>query len=179
MHSCVVCPPPAPCHVHYPSSDTSLSIQYDSCKALQTANAFAHGVPIVTCTVAYWLHLHCSLHNISLARLHIRSCHCTSTLCRLVLKRCSPLQMGKVHFGIILGWSVVQSMVLYFVVNQIASNEGSQQRALDLYSCCCITGYGMVPLLIVSIAVLLVPRWVAETSTCPHLHTCTVVSAYL
>lgn len=28
-------------------------------------------------------------------------------------------QMGKLHFGIILGWSVVHSMVLWFLVNNV------------------------------------------------------------
>jgi amino acid transporter len=64
------------------------------------------------------------------------------------------------HFGVLLGWSVVQSIVLWFIVNQIASNEAAEHRALDLYSCCCIMGYGMVPLLLLSVAVLLLPRWV-------------------
>lgn len=67
--------------------------------------------------------------------------------------------MGKVHFGVLLGWSVVQSVVLWFMVNQIASNEAAEHRALDLYSCCCIVGYGMVPLLVLSVAVLFTPRW--------------------
>jgi hypothetical protein len=68
------------------------------------------------------------------------------------------LQLGKMHFGVLLGWSVVQSGVLWFVVNQIASNEAAEHRALDLYSCCCIVGYGMVPLILLSVAVLLTPR---------------------
>jgi hypothetical protein len=68
------------------------------------------------------------------------------------------MQMGKVHFGVLLGWSVVQSIVLWFMVNQIASNEAAEHRALDLYSCCCIVGYGMVPLLVLSVAVLFTPR---------------------
>lgn len=63
------------------------------------------------------------------------------------------------HFGVLLGWSVVQSIVLWFVVNQIASNEAAEHRALDLYSCCCIVGYGMLPLILLSVAVLLTPRW--------------------
>lgn len=75
---------------------------------------------------------------------------------------CVMLQMGKVHFGVLLGWSVVQSIVLWFMVNQIASNEAAEHRALDLYSCCCIVGYGMVPLLVLSIAVLFTPRWVQQ-----------------
>lgn len=41
---------------------------------------------------------------------------------------------------------------------QVASNDGSGQKALDLYSCCCVTGYGMVPLILVSAALLLVPK---------------------
>eukprot|EP00879_Flechtneria_rotunda_P024268 GHRR01025720.1.p1 GENE.GHRR01025720.1~~GHRR01025720.1.p1 ORF type:complete len:154 (+),score=53.10 GHRR01025720.1:403-864(+) len=53
------------------------------------------------------------------------------------------LLLGKVHFGVLLGWSVAQSILLWFVVNQIASNEAAEHRALDLYSCCCIVGYGM------------------------------------
>eukprot|EP00775_Hariotina_reticulata_P010855 gene10855-11009_t len=68
------------------------------------------------------------------------------------------LLLGKVHFGVLLGWSVVQSILLWFVVNQIASNEAAEHRALDLYSCCCIVGYGMVPLIFLSIAVLLTPK---------------------
>jgi hypothetical protein len=66
--------------------------------------------------------------------------------------------MGRVHFGVLLGWSVAQSVVVYFVANQVASNDGSGQRGLDLYSCCCVTGYGMVPLILVNLALLLVPR---------------------
>lgn len=79
---------------------------------------------------------------------HVVCCFCL---------RCA-VQMGKVHFGVLLGWSVVQSIVLWFMVNQIASNEAAEHRALDLYSCCCIVGYGMVPLLVLSVAVLFTPR---------------------
>eukprot|EP00882_Tetradesmus_deserticola_P024425 GHRQ01026693.1.p1 GENE.GHRQ01026693.1~~GHRQ01026693.1.p1 ORF type:complete len:226 (+),score=97.06 GHRQ01026693.1:405-1082(+) len=68
------------------------------------------------------------------------------------------LLLGKMHFGVLLGWSVVQSVVLWFVVNQIASNEAAEHRALDLYSCCCIVGYGMLPLIVLSVGVLLTPK---------------------
>ncbi|KAF8069527.1 yipf5 [Scenedesmus sp. PABB004] len=68
------------------------------------------------------------------------------------------LLLGKMHFGVLLGWSAVQSGVLWFVVNQIASNEASEHRALDLYSCCCIVGYGLLPLILLSLGVLLMPR---------------------
>lgn len=84
--------------------------------------------------------------------------YCRQGLCQCGCDLYVVLQMGKVHFGVLLGWSVVQSIVLWFMVNQIASNEAAEHRALDLYSCCCIVGYGMVPLLVLSVAVLFTPR---------------------
>jgi hypothetical protein len=69
--------------------------------------------------------------------------------------------MGKLHFGIILGWSVVQSVALYFVVNQLAGADSSEKKALDLYSCCCLVGYCMAPICLASAVGLMVPRWAA------------------
>lgn len=80
--------------------------------------------------------------------------------------------MGKVHFGVVLGWSVLQSTVLYFIVNQIAGSSGggmsgggggavdSDTKGLDLYSCCCVTGYGLLPLILHAAAVLLIRKCV-------------------
>eukprot|EP00878_Enallax_costatus_P008723 GHUV01009117.1.p1 GENE.GHUV01009117.1~~GHUV01009117.1.p1 ORF type:complete len:226 (+),score=51.57 GHUV01009117.1:693-1370(+) len=68
------------------------------------------------------------------------------------------LLMAKVHFGVLLGWTLVQSIVLWFIVNQISSSEAAEHRALDLYSCCCIVGYGLVPLIVLSAVVLLIPK---------------------
>lgn len=70
--------------------------------------------------------------------------------------------MGKVHFGVVLGWSVVQSVVIYFVINQISSTEGAEGKGLDLYSCCCVTGYGMVPLILHAAAALVIRKCVCE-----------------
>ncbi len=70
----------------------------------------------------------------------------------------SLLQMGKLHFGVILGWSVVQSIVLYFVVNQLAGADSIEKNALDLYSCCCLVGYCMAPICLISAVGLMVPR---------------------
>lgn len=66
--------------------------------------------------------------------------------------------MGKIHFGVLLGWTLVQSIVLWFIVNQISSSEAAEHRSLDLYSCCCIVGYGLVPLIVLSATVLLLPK---------------------
>ena len=62
------------------------------------------------------------------------------------------------HFGVVLGWSVLQSLLLHFIVNQVASGESPEGRPLDLYSCCCISGYGMVPLCVLSVLLLLLPK---------------------
>lgn len=62
--------------------------------------------------------------------------------------------MGKLHVGIILGWSVLQALALYYVSNQLAGDS----KALDLYSACCIVGYGMLPLCLYSGVALLLPR---------------------
>lgn len=70
----------------------------------------------------------------------------------------SCLQMAKIHFGVLLGWTLVQSIVLWFIVNQISSSEVAEHRLLDLYSCCCIVGYGLVPLIVLSAVVLLIPK---------------------
>jgi hypothetical protein len=66
--------------------------------------------------------------------------------------------MGKVHFGVLLGWGVVQSCALYFVANQVGASRALEHRGLDLYAACCVTGYGLVPLVAASAGLLLVPK---------------------
>jgi len=68
------------------------------------------------------------------------------------------LLMGKLHFGIILGWSVVHSAVMWFLVNQIAGVEAKEAQGLDLYSCCCVIGYCLAPITVFSALTLLLPR---------------------
>ena len=68
-------------------------------------------------------------------------------------------QMGKLHFGVLLGWSVVHSTLLWFVVNQLAGAEAAEAKGLDLYSVCCVVGYCMVPQVVFSAVSLLIPRW--------------------
>ncbi|KAJ9508510.1 hypothetical protein QJQ45_012051 [Haematococcus lacustris] len=71
------------------------------------------------------------------------------------------LLMGKLHFGVILGWSVVLSALLWFIVNQLAGLDASEGKGLDLYSCCCVVGYCQVPITLLSAAVLLAPKGLA------------------
>lgn len=69
--------------------------------------------------------------------------------------------MAKLHFGIILGWSVVHSVVVYFLVNQLAGVEGAEGKGLELYDCCCVVGYCMLPVVLHSGISLTIPRWVS------------------
>lgn len=69
-------------------------------------------------------------------------------------------QMSKLHFGIILGWSVVASSILFFVVNQLAGQGNPDSQAIALYSCCCLLGYCLLPIVILSGVALMMPGYV-------------------
>lgn len=72
------------------------------------------------------------------------------------------LLVGKLHFGYILGWMVVGSILLWFILSSIASgsNDGDPVEGthLDLYSCCSIVGYSLLPLVMHALLSLLFPR---------------------
>lgn len=68
------------------------------------------------------------------------------------------LLMGKLHFGVILGWSVVHAMVLYFITNQLAGSDNDTVKGLELYNCCCLVGYCMIPMVVYNVVALLCPR---------------------
>ena len=87
------------------------------------------------------------------------------------------LQMGKLHFGVLLGWSTVCSIAVWFVTNNLGGYESSESKALDLYSCCCVFGYGMTPMLLYSLFSLLLPKYAHShfpppslTAACIHPH---------
>lgn len=67
------------------------------------------------------------------------------------------LLVGKLHFGYILGWTVVGSILIWFVLSSIAGQE-AQGRSLDLYACCCVLGYAQLPLVLHALGSLLLPR---------------------
>lgn len=68
------------------------------------------------------------------------------------------MQAGKLHFGVILGWTVVASMAVWFVVNNLAGLDAGQDKGLGLYDCCCLLGYCQVPILLHAIVSLALPR---------------------
>ncbi|GFR50772.1 hypothetical protein Agub_g13037 [Astrephomene gubernaculifera] len=68
------------------------------------------------------------------------------------------LLMGKLHFGVTLGWSVVFSILMWFLLRQLVGSEGAEAKNLDLYGCCCVVGYSMLPLVVFNAAAILLPR---------------------
>ncbi len=69
------------------------------------------------------------------------------------------LQTGKLHFGVILGWSVVSSIVVWLVVNNMAGTENPESQSLGLYSCCCLLGYCLLPMVVFALLALVIPRY--------------------
>jgi protein YIPF5/7 len=72
------------------------------------------------------------------------------------------LLVGKLHFGYILGWMVVGSTLLWFILSSISAGtsdgDAGEGNQLDLYSCCSIVGYSLLPLVIHALLSLLFPR---------------------
>ncbi|PIN24517.1 Rab GTPase interacting factor, Golgi membrane protein [Handroanthus impetiginosus] len=64
------------------------------------------------------------------------------------------LLAGKLHFGIILGWVTIASMVLYVVFNMLAGKNGN----LDMYKCLSLIGYCMLPIVMLSALSLFLPQ---------------------
>ncbi len=75
---------------------------------------------------------------------------------------------GKVHFGIILGWSVLAAMVLWFVVKNIAG-DSPDVRACNLSSCYSVLGYALLPMVAFSVLSVLVPKCALPQHTHPLL----------
>ena len=78
------------------------------------------------------------------------------------------LLVGKLHFGYILGWTVVGSVLLWFILSSIAAGDDDDsdqdcRNSLDLYSCCSIVGYSLLPLVMHAALSLLFPRRSAIT----------------
>jgi len=65
----------------------------------------------------------------------------------------AQLLSGKVHFGVILGWTSVASVFLYMVYNLLAGRDGN----LDLYRCVSLVGYSLVPVVLFSMLSIFLP----------------------
>lgn len=74
---------------------------------------------------------------------------------------------GKVHFGVILGWTTLASLFLYTIFNLLAGKNGS----LDFYRCVSLVGYCLIPMVLLSAFSIFLPRWVT-TSLTPEEYQC-------
>jgi hypothetical protein len=81
-----------------------------------------------------------------------------------VLFGLAQLLSGKVHFGIILGWTSVASVFLYLVYNLLAGRNGN----LDLYRCVSILGYSLVPIVLFSTVSIFLPNRYGTSLPCCH-----------
>jgi hypothetical protein len=52
---------------------------------------------------------------------------------------------------------VLGSGLLWFVLSSMAGSD-TDGRELDVYSCCCLLGYSLLPLVLHALAALLLPR---------------------
>ena len=69
------------------------------------------------------------------------------------------LQTGKLHFGVVLGWSVVGSAAVWFVVSNLAGQAAHHPGGPPgIYDCCCLLGYCMLPMLAQALLSILVPK---------------------
>lgn len=68
------------------------------------------------------------------------------------------MQVGKLHFGYILGWTVVGSVLIWFVLQSIVGSDHPEAKSLDLYTCCCLLGYSLLPIIGHAVVALLLPR---------------------
>eukprot|EP00897_Mesotaenium_endlicherianum_P010624 jgi/Mesen1/9590/ME000657S08875 len=64
---------------------------------------------------------------------------------------------GKVHFGIILGWASLASLFLYLIFNLLVGAQ-AHGGSLDLYRCCSLIGYCLLPHIVFSSISLFMPH---------------------
>mmetsp|Transcript_13136 Transcript_13136/g.33011 ORF Transcript_13136/g.33011 Transcript_13136/m.33011 type:complete len:123 (-) Transcript_13136:1185-1553(-) len=61
---------------------------------------------------------------------------------------------GKVLFGLIIGWTILTSMGMSWLINMVVGPGGD----LGMYSCCSILGYCLVPQIFLALAYLVVGK---------------------
>jgi len=91
---------------------------------------------------------------------YVRDLDIGGPLLFVILLSSLHLLTGKLHFGVILGWSVVGSGAIYWVVNMLCGIDATAK--IDFYNTCCLMGYGIIPLCIFSALDLIIPRSVVS-----------------
>ena len=81
------------------------------------------------------------------------------------------LLASKLHFGVILGWTVIGSAVAWLVAANVGGGGGGggpgsppapASEGVGLYDATCLVGYGMLPLVVASAISLLLPAGSAK-----------------
>ena len=66
---------------------------------------------------------------------------------------------GKLHFGVILGWSAVSCTAFWFIVHQLAGlGSQSNKECIDLYNCSACLGYCLLPMLTTNVVAVFLPH---------------------
>lgn len=68
-----------------------------------------------------------------------------------------PFKAGKVLFGLIIGWTIISSLGMSWLVNLLVGPGGD----IGMYACCSILGYCLVPQIFLALFNLVVGRSVA------------------
>merc|ERR1712019_277604 len=64
----------------------------------------------------------------------------------------SHMLSGKVLFGLIIGWTIITSLGMSWLVNLLVGPGGD----IGMYACCSILGYCLVPQIVLSLAYLVI-----------------------
>lgn len=69
------------------------------------------------------------------------------------------LLYGKLHFGVIFGWSIVAFTLFWFTVHQLAGHgPQSEKEVIDLYNCSACLGYCLLPMLVANVISVFLPH---------------------
>lgn len=68
------------------------------------------------------------------------------------------LLSGKLHFGVIFGWSIMAFTLFWFTVHQLAGNYGqADKEVIDLYNCSACLGYCLLPMVVANVLAVFLP----------------------
>jgi protein YIPF5/7 len=66
---------------------------------------------------------------------------------------------GRLHFGVILGWTACADVLFWFLIHQLAgAGQEGEKEVVDLYNCSACLGYCLLPMLAANAAAFFLPR---------------------
>ncbi|CAG9461309.1 unnamed protein product [Pedinophyceae sp. YPF-701] len=67
----------------------------------------------------------------------------------------TQLLMAKLHFGVLLGWSVIAATAISWMARMVS---GGSPNVLSVYSTLCLLGYCLMPMVVLSFVALVLPH---------------------